>query len=157
MTKLTFGIEMEMFIKLNKRVYQLIKEQISNHKDVNNIKQLIDYIYTNSLNEKNPFIKNYNEDTSKFAFNLLNGYYTNTILSQEDAYIIILIITYIICNNNDSKFSLSLFNINGDSPLLFHNCSSPINWYYDPDISIQYNSNLEVTTYKTIADKKKKD
>lgn len=156
MTKLTFGIEMEMFIKLNKRVYQLIKKQISNHKDVNNIKQLIDYIYTNSLKKKNPFIKNYNEDTSKFAFNLLNGYYTNTILSQEDAYIIILIITYIICNNNDSKFSLSLFNINGDSPLLFHNCNSPINWYYDPDISIQYNSNLEVTTYKTIADKKKK-
>jgi hypothetical protein len=156
MTKLTFGIEMEMFIELNKRVYQLIKEQISNHKQVNNIKQLINYIYINSLNEKNPFIKDYNEDTSKFVYNLLNGYYTNTILSQEDAYIIILIITYIICNNNDSKYSLSLFNINGDSPLLFHNCSSPINWYYDPDISIQYNSNLEVTTYKTIADQKKK-
>jgi len=156
MTKLTFGIEMEMFIELNKRVYQLIKEQISNHKQVDNIKQLINYIYINSLNEKNPFIKDYNEDTSKFVYNLLNGYYTNTILSQEDAYIIILIITYIICNNNDSKYSLSLFNINGDSPLLFHNCSSPINWYYDPDISIQYNSNLEVTTYKTIADQKKK-
>ena len=109
MTKLTFGIEMEMFIELNKRVYQLIKEQISNHKQVNNIKQLINYIYINSLNEKNPFIKDYNEDTSKFVYNLLNGYYTNTILSQEDAYIIILIITYIICNNNDSKYSLSLF------------------------------------------------
>jgi hypothetical protein len=155
MTVLTFGIEMEMFIGLNKRVYQLIKEQISNHEQVNNIKQLIDYIYMKSLKKENPF-KNYSEDTSKFALNLFNGHYTNTILSQEDSYIIILILIYIICNNKDSKYSFSLFNINGESPLLFHNCRSPINWYYDPDVSIQYDSNIEVTTYKTIVDKKKK-
>ena len=156
MTVLTFGIEMEMFIGLNKRVYQLIKEQISNHEQVNNIKQLIDYIYMKSLKKENPF-KNYSEDTSKFALNLFNGHYTNTILSQEDSYIIILILIYIICNNKDSKYSFSLFNINGESPLLFHNCRSPINWYYDPDVSIQYDSNIEVTTYKTIVDKKKRD
>lgn len=153
MSNLTFGIELEMFISFNKNIYQLIAQQIENHTHVKNIQDLINYIYTNKFDKDNPF-HNYNQDTSLFIHNLINNNYTNIPLSEQDSYIIILILTYIICNGSPQhSFTLNI-DPQKKSPLFFNNCKSNINWYYDPDITIQYHPNIPNYTYKTIKDKK---
>jgi hypothetical protein len=98
----------------------------------------------------------------------INIKFNNTELSEDDSYIIMLIIAFIICNNKH-YFSLSLNDILMQNysyiikKLNLPNCNKfsksnklKINWHYDPDMSIQYSYlNKSINTYKTIKQKNK--
>tara|TARA_B000000475_G_scaffold268558_1_gene261222 strand:+ start:4849 stop:6447 length:1599 start_codon:yes stop_codon:yes gene_type:complete len=162
MSKLTFGIELEMFIKLNKSLYLLINEEIKKH-GFTKIEELINYIYK-KLKKMNPYIVH----KSNFIQNVNNIKFNNTELSEDDSYIIMLIIAFIICNNKH-YFSVSLNDILMQNysyiikKLNLPNCNKfsksnklKINWHYDPDTSIQYSYlNKSINTYKTIKQKNK--
>jgi hypothetical protein len=162
MSKLTFGIELEMFIKLNKSLYLLINEEIKKH-GFTKIEELINHIYK-KLKKMNPYILH----KSNFIENVNNIKFNNTELSEDDSYIIMLIIAFIICNNKH-YFSVSLNDILMQNysyiikKLNLPNCNIfsksnklKINWHYDPDMSIQYSYlNKSINTYKTIKQKNK--
>ena len=157
MSKLTFGIELEMFIKLNKSLYLLIIQEIKKH-GFTKIEELINHIYK-KLKKMNPFICH----KSNFTQNVNNNILINTDLSEDDSYIIILIIAYIICNDK-YYFSLSLTDtVMHEYSYIIKKLNLPecnkysksnklkVNWHYDPDMSIQYSYlNKSANTYKTI-------
>lgn len=157
MTKLTFGIELEMFIKLNKSLYLLIIQEIKKH-SFTKIEELINHIYK-KLKKPNPYIYH----KSNFIHNINNNTFIYTDLSEDDSYIIILIIAYIICNDK-YYFSLSLTDIVMHEysyiikKLNLPDCNKfsksnklKVSWHYDPDMSIRYSYlNKSANTYKTI-------
>jgi len=149
MSKLTFGVEMELFIKLNKNLYTLIYNEIKQN-NFSIIEELINHIYK-LAKRVNPFSYVYD---STFTKNINAQKFNNTKLSTEDTYIIILIITFIICKNKDYySLSFSLFdNILYDdkNPLILPNCKSTINWYYDEDTSLEVKHSNYSNIYKTI-------
>ena len=163
MSKLTFGIELEMFIKLNRSLYLLIWDEMKKN-NFNKIDELISHIYK-KLKKMNRFICH----RSNFIQNVNNFRFNNTDLSEDDSYIIMLIIAYIICNDK-YYFSLSLTDIAMQDysyiikKLNLPNCNKfsksnklKVNWHYDPDCSIEYSSylNKSTNTYKTIKQKYK--
>ena len=147
MSKLTFGIEMELFIKLDKNLYTLIYNEIITN-NCHTIQELLNHIYT-QIKRVNPF--SYVYDTA-FSKNVNSQQFTNTKLTANDTYVIILIISHIICKNNHYH-SFSLFDKlrNDDTnPLILPNCKSKINWFYDEDTSLAVKHSNYSNIYKTI-------
>ena len=104
MSKLTFGIEMELFIKLDKNLYTLIYNEIITN-NCHTIQELLNHIYK-QVKRVNPFSYLYN---TAFSKNVNSQQFTNTKLTANDTYVIILIISHIICKNNHYH-SFSLFD-----------------------------------------------
>jgi len=84
MSKLTFGIEMELFIKLDKNLYTLIYNEIIAN-NCKTIQELLNHIYK-QIKRVNPF--SYVYDTP-FSKNVNSQQFTNTKLTTDDTYVII--------------------------------------------------------------------
>ena len=145
MSKLTFGVEMEIFIKRTEIIQKLIDNEIIVNK-CKNLQELIDFIMTQTT------------------------YKPNTKLSDDYTiyYNIMMIILYIICKKNISGRSgsskrlgrplFSLFNYpyaadknyQGDNEIIyFKDFKHTSNWHYDIDVSL---GPLNEKTYRTIYD-----
>jgi hypothetical protein len=147
MSKLTFGIEMEMFIKNTIIIQKIIREEMT-FNECYTFQELVSLIITETTYLKNEFIKY----KSPFTRSIDNEDFKINELQSEDYYLIMLIITYIICKNK--KLSFTLFHYvtrcNGDI-IYFKDYKQQLNWYYDIDRSV--NSYFNVKTYRTIYDK----
>ena len=148
MSKLTFGVEMEMFIKNTIIIQKIITEEME-FNECGIFQELIDVIIEETTYLKNEFIKH----RSPFIQSIDSGKYIITELDSQDYYLIMLIILYIICKNNKNNISFILFNYvtpyNGDI-IYFKDYRHKLNWYYDNDHSV--NCSFDIKTYKTIYD-----
>jgi hypothetical protein len=150
MSKLTFGIEMEMFIKNTIIIQKIIREEMEIN-NCNTFQELLTFIISKTTYNSDTF----NDDIeSQFTNNIDNKSYNIAELNESDYYLyykIILIIIYIICKNN-KKLSFSLYNIikGYGSDIIYFKDNKNITWHYDVDTSVSPYEDIK--TYRTIYD-----
>jgi hypothetical protein len=125
MSKLTFGVEMEIFIKSNLIMEKIIENEMAIN-NCNTIQELIDFVV---------------KQTTYFDFIKLKD-------GDDEFYITILILTYII-SKNSKNISFSLNNIAYRDIIYFKDFKHKFNWHYDIDYSVYP---VSEKTYRTIFD-----
>jgi hypothetical protein len=149
MPKLTFGIEMELFIKHNVSLHKLIIKEMELN-GFTTFQDLVAFIISKTTYDPDNFL---NARTS-FAIYIDNKvHYISDELRNDDHYRIILIIIYIIYKNSKSSKRLlfSLSNFENDI-IYFKGVNKNINWHYDLDGSLYIKTHSNIKTYRTIFD-----
>ena len=152
MSKLTFGVEMELFIKQTVSLHKLIIKEIELN-GFTTFQELLTFIISKTTYNPDKFII---DNNTPFINNIDNKTYNICILKPDDYYVIILIITYIICKNNKDTISFSLLKyvdcVDDNNIIYFKDYKNKLNWYYDLDFSLFILKNETVKTYRTIYD-----
>ena len=152
MSKLTFGVEMELFIKQTVSLHKLIIKEIELN-GFTTFQELLTFIISKTTYNPDKFII---DNNTPFINNIDNKTYNICILKPDDYYVIILIITYIICKNNKDTISFSLLKyvdcVDDNNIIYFKDYKNKLNWYYDLDFSLFILKNENVKTYRTIYD-----
>jgi coenzyme F420-reducing hydrogenase delta subunit len=147
MSKLTFGVEMEMFIKHNVPLHKLIITEMKIN-GFTTFQELFIFIIKKTTYESNAFSDNIQ---TPFTKSIDNKSYDISVLKDYDHYRITLIIIYIICKNN-INISFSLSNIDTGYDIIYFKDGKKINWHYDMDGSLFIDTYYAVKTYRTIFD-----
>jgi hypothetical protein len=136
MSKLTFGVEMELFIKQTVSLHKLIIKEIEIN-GFTTFQELLTFIISKTTYNPDKFII---DNNTPFINNIDNKTYNICILKPDDYYVIILIITYIICKNNKDTISFSLLKyvdcVDDNNIIYFKDYKNKLNWYYDLDFSL---------------------